>query len=165
MISLCVLSVAPAFQVPLIFSPNHPFLCASLEFSCLPLLQVSSVQVLGWHLGLGTFTLAPSIPHPFLLEITSQCLGHVTCMLHRDPCSQDPESKQSHLPIFSLVFIVPLCLAGLKRWNNPASLWLHWLPFFFVSLLLLCEGFQLVAYGCLLKLVLFHSPHVWRNTQ
>lgn len=100
MISLCVLSVAPALQVPLIFSPNHPFLCTSLEFSCLPLLQVSSVQVLGWHLGLGIFTLTLSIPHPFLLEITSQCLGHVACMLHSDPCSQDPESNCHIFPSF-----------------------------------------------------------------
>lgn len=113
-----------------------------------------------WHLHPGSIY-TPPFPAGDHLPVPG------TRGLHVTQWSLFPGSwiQLSHLPIFSLVLLVPLCLAGLKCWNNPASLWLHWLPFFFVSLLLLCEEFQLVAYGCLLKEVLFHSPHVWRNTQ
>lgn len=105
MTSLCVLSVAPALQVLLKFSPSHPFLCTSLEFSCLPPLQVSLLQVLGWHLHFGSIYPTP-FPAGDPLLVTETGDLHVifdcTDMVSR-PCSQNHKSKQSHLPIFSLI--------------------------------------------------------------
>lgn len=119
MTSLCVLSVAPALQVLLKFSPSHPFLCTSLEFSCLPPLQVSLVQVLGRHLHFGSIY-SPPFPAGDPLLVTERDDLHVifdSTEMVSSPCSHDPKSKQSHLPIFSLIAATVLGWFEVLKWS------------------------------------------------